>query len=685
MQSDRPGLWEVVRDELQPYDGRLGQTVRMTVLCMLVVAVAMTLRVPEAAVSCYLIFFAARNNAGDAIRTGLALIAAASVAILLAFVFLMLSADEPGVRLLFIALFTFAGMFFSQASKAGPIAATVGFVFAFALTLYDEIPVPELLTRGLAWLWVAVFFPMFFMIVLNVLAGANPARLLRRQLAARVAMVADIVGSSATLPATGSAMLARGNEPLIAWHRSARFLSKLDAAELERSQALIGATFDLLAVAVAARETKITWSPGEQESLLARLKRLETTIASGKPLVVDSASHTMVSVALGKREVDDGIRALERIATPDFTSPEGTESEQAKEPFLAPDAFTNPLYTQFALKSLLAVMVCYLTYTSLHWFEIHTAMVTGYYVALGTTGETIHKLTLRIAGALIGAVMGMGSILFLIPHMSDIGHLLLLVGAGTFVSAWVANGSKRIQYIGWQMALCFFLTVLHGFGPGTDLGVASSRVIGILFGNLVITVVFTYLWPVGIASAVGKSLSGALSTLSNMLNTARPATTDLRSFYPQMEVAERSHELHVFELERSPDEKARHDTHERLNRDVRELASPILLLTTVGHQPQPPEQNLPRTVLQAFTQFRTSVASLLHNLSSAAINGQPGRYAVAAPDAYARLRKSVAEAWRTDPTRFGSARAEINAELNARLSLCKRIDTQLARVAAEWK
>ena len=83
--------------------------------------------------------------------------------------------------------------------------------------------------------------------------------------------------------------------------------------------------------------------------------------------------------------------------------------------FFLPDAFTNPAHVQYALKTTGAAMFCYLVYSLLDWPGIHTCLITVYIVSLGTTAETMEKLTLRIAGCLVGAAAGIAAIVFLMP------------------------------------------------------------------------------------------------------------------------------------------------------------------------------------------------------------------------------------------------------------------------------
>jgi len=107
-----------------------------------------------------------------------------------------------------------------------------------------------------------------------------------------------------------------------------------------------------------------------------------------------------------------------------------------------PDAFTNPEHVRYALKTTSAAMFCYVLYSLLDWPGIHTCLITCYIVSLGTTAETVEKLTLRILGCLVGAAAGIAAIVYLIPHVTSIGALMIVV----FLGALVSDRSRQPTY-----------------------------------------------------------------------------------------------------------------------------------------------------------------------------------------------------------------------------------------------
>ena len=105
------------------------------------------------------------------------------------------------------------------------------------------------------------------------------------------------------------------------------------------------------------------------------------------------------------------------------------ESKKEGGGFFVADAFTNPDYIRYALKTTAAAMFCYFLYSLLDWPGIHTCFLTCYIVSLGTTAETVEKLTLRILGCLVGAAAGYGTMIFLIPYLTSITALMVVVFA----------------------------------------------------------------------------------------------------------------------------------------------------------------------------------------------------------------------------------------------------------------
>jgi multidrug resistance protein MdtO len=140
-------------------------------------------------------------------------------------------------------------------------------------------------------------------------------------------------------------------------------------------------------------------------------------------------------------------------------------------------------------------MFCYIVYSAIDWSGIHTAFITCTFIALESTEATLYKGTLRLVGCVVGGVLGLFTIVFLMPHMETIASLVLVVAGASAIAGWVAAGSERISYAGLQIAFAFFYSVFQGFAPDTDLDNVRNRVLGILFGLFVTAVVFRYIWP----------------------------------------------------------------------------------------------------------------------------------------------------------------------------------------------
>ncbi|MDR6955726.1 multidrug resistance protein MdtO [Ancylobacter sp. 3268] len=486
--------------DLAPFPGRAALTWRIALLCALVSATAMLFQTPEAAISCYLVIFLMKPDAVQNIGTAIGLIVLVALVVLALVPIINATVEVPLLRLLAIALVSFVFLFIGAASQLGEIGGVIGLVFAFLLTLVNMAPVADVVTFGLRYAAYMAMMPMAWMIAFNLVLGLSPVRLLRATLRERLEACADAIGSGA--PARHEALVELLRADNTALEKQAGFVRLLNLVRRENAAQItrdVRASYRLM---MATSGLPDDLDPARRTGILAALHTAIAALDAGERPPMPPAPD----IAAGAAE-SEIVAALAIIAG----APEGEVVAAPKAPFFFPDAFSNPAYQRFALKTTAAAVICYLIYTGLDWSGIHTAMITCYVAALGTTGETVHKLGLRILGCLIGAAMGMAAILFVMPQLETVGGLMVLVFAGVLVGAWISTGPERIAYGGVQVALAFLLTVLQGFGPATSLDTAWDRVVGILLGNVVIYLIFTRLWPVPIESAVRAHLRAALA------------------------------------------------------------------------------------------------------------------------------------------------------------------------------
>lgn len=509
------GIIRQAKADLAYFPGRVAMAWRVAALCALMAMIAMIYGIPESAISCYLIIFVMKPDGVESMVMAIAITVLVSLVVGLVFLLIHFTLEAAPLRMAALIISSFLFLYIGSASKLGPVGSIIALVIAFVMTLLSDIPMGEVATRGLLYAWLMAVSPMLLIIGFNLFLGRAPQTLLRASLAERLFTVAEALRQpDATNMVKISGLLQEGQNE-------------------HQQRALFVRIFHL------RPRTEAVWL----ESAVKNSYRLLLATSALSP---DAPENVRIELAAYCREAAQAIAAGNLAVTPHFTienaaddineirnalvalanADNGQDLTAPKSSFFAADALTNPVHQRFALKTTAAALICYLVYTALDWQDIHTAMITCYVAALGTTGETVHKLVLRIIGCLIGALMGVLAIIFIIPHLSDIGQLMALVFGCILLAAWVSCGNERIAYAGVQIGLAFLLTVLQGFGPSTDMGVALDRVLGILLGNLVVYLIFTRLWPVAIADAVRIHIRDALKGLTNLAALspdARPA------------------------------------------------------------------------------------------------------------------------------------------------------------------
>lgn len=507
-------------EDLQPFPGRFYLALSIGIICAVSTSFAMIYKLPEAAIGCYLVIFLMKADAAENILAGVGIIVAVSLVVILLIGIINLTIESPPARIAAIVLVSFVFLYLDSCSQLGENAGIVALVIAFVLTLMDIIPLGEVATRAVLYAWAMVALPMAVMIVYNLFFGMWPQNLLRQTVIERLELAADYLEN----PTTRNREKLRDALEEGEGEQTKRLLliKVLNLLPASQQSYLLRARSHSYKLMLAVMAFDKTLNAELRGSLAHSCKVLAQKLAAQKnhePINATFADEDITQA----REIPEILEDLAQGRDPGKQAP-------VSDPFIAKDALSNPIHLHFALKTTLAAVTCYFIYSAADWQGIHTAMITCYVAALGTTGDTVHKLVLRITGCLIGAFFGLISILYLIPHMESVGSLAFMIFFFVSIAAWVSTGNERISYGGVQIALAFLLTTLQGFGPGTSLSAASDRIIGILLGNCVIFIIFTTIWPVSVTYAIRTRLESALGKLQQLAQldfSQRNASTNL--------------------------------------------------------------------------------------------------------------------------------------------------------------
>src|SRR6516162_9690388 len=175
---------------LRPFPGRLEFAVRLALICALTTLVVEIYQTPEPALTAYVAFFVMKRDRMESIVVSIVMTILISLIIGIVLLIAMKVIDQPLWRVTSMAALSFGMLFLASASKLKPIGGIVALIVGYALDLLARAQIGELATRAYLYVWLFVGIPAGVSILVNLLLGPQPRRLIERALAHRLVLAA---------------------------------------------------------------------------------------------------------------------------------------------------------------------------------------------------------------------------------------------------------------------------------------------------------------------------------------------------------------------------------------------------------------------------------------------------------------------------------------------------------------
>jgi multidrug resistance protein MdtO len=530
-------FWQFLRDELSPYPGRAALVGRMILAATIVMVINMTFRIPYGAYAAMYGLILSRESPQATVEAAKTMLSgfAFSVIYLLIGAFFFLA--DPQLRLFWV-IGTFFVMFYALRVMANyTAAARFGYLLIITIPLWDRHISANEKVEGTLWAFGAISLASVIAALLELaFAKLMPRDDLLQSIGERLAVIEELMDCYISQHSVDSKTEQQiTNFAMVGTSRLRRNLQRSSYATsyAEQMGAVVALVGRLVDIAANLTNFRFEVSDDAREQLLktkSEIARIRVALLERKVPSPSQNGETITHIPLMSElqttlfmipAVFCGSKSLAAYA------PQSTQGEPRFKMFV-PDAFSNPEHIKFALRGCLASSLCYIIYNAKEWPGINTAITTCFLTALSTVGASHQKQIVRIAGALVGGlILGIGSQVFVLPHLDSITGFTLLFLAVSIPAAWFATSGPRLSYFGVQIAISFYLVNLSEFRVQTSLEPGRDRVIGILLGLSMMWLAFDTLWT---TSAATEMKNKFLTTLRLLAQFSRePGTKDLRA------------------------------------------------------------------------------------------------------------------------------------------------------------
>ena len=531
-------LPDFLREELSPYPGRVALVLRMVVAATLITIVGMTFRIPYTFQGAVYALMISRESRQATLKSAGTILLVTGIGAAYLLIFVSFVINSPILHFVWVIASLFLAFYAISALTNYTAAVIFAIMISIGVPLWDRVLPSETNVEDTLWLCLSVVIGVVITAAVElVFERRRPQDDVAIPISDRLSAIEKLM----TRYAEGSYIDAATKEQILQFAMRGtsllrRILRRSDypvqySVEMGGVTALVGRLVDL---AAALTQLQFEASASDQK----RLRNLASALANIRNELLNrripgplqfNTDEEPAGVPL-LREIEHTVSLIPQAFAASRSIPEylSLVDEIPRSSLLAADAFVNPDHLRFALKGCLAASICYVIYNAMEWPGISTSVTTCLLTALSTIGSSHQKQILRILGALVGGfVLGMGSQIFILPHIDSIGGFVLLFVAVTALGAWFMTSSPRLSYFGIQAALAFYLINLSEFRMQTSLEVARDRVVGILLGLFAMWLIFDQLWGMPAARELKETFISNLRLLAQFAR--EPVSMDLKT------------------------------------------------------------------------------------------------------------------------------------------------------------
>ncbi len=528
-----------LKEELSPYPGRFGLVARIVLATTIVMIVSMTFQLSFAFQGAIVTFFMSRESARSTLQSAFTLVfftaLAASYLLVSAWFFISI----PGLHLLWVFASFFLAFFMLRALNSYSAAVIFSAIIAVGVPLWDRyVPAERNVEDTLRLVLITVLGAAVTLALELAFVHRKPGDQIVQPIVERLGAVGKFLecvaegrptdGKTApNLARLGMVGTSRLRRILLRSHYSPHFIEQMGALA-----ALTGRIVDIAA----------NWTPPSaplSDDDRKRMRRLAENLATScADFLAMRAPH--LSEPLPAGNALSAVPILPKLETSVSMIPDAfvgshpinayippTSGQDPPQSIFATDALTNAEHLKFALRGCLTASLCYVLYNLVDWQGISTSVTTCFLTALSTIGASRQKQVLRFVGATVGGfVFGMGSQIFILPSLNSIGGFTILFIVVTALSSWVMTSSTRLSYFGLQMALAYYLINLQEFAFQKSLAIARDRVVGVLFGLIMMWFIFDQLGAAPAWVTMKKTFVANLRLLARLAR--EPVSPDTR-------------------------------------------------------------------------------------------------------------------------------------------------------------